>query len=436
MLTHPRRARAALAALVLSFALLPVSGAQAADKLCFAEVPDCIEGRFAEFWQQNGGLAVFGLPKSPASQQTIEGGSFLVQQFERNRFELHPENARPYDVLLGRLGDDLLKRQGRDWNTFGKVGGAPANCIFFSETGHSVCDPFLRMYRANGLEFDGARGKSLAESLALFGLPLSEPQVETMADGKSYNVQWFERARFELHPENQSPYDVLLGLLGNELLSAPSGPAPVANNCADVPEPVSARIRPGKCVKAGITLEVDIFGFRPNEDVGLWINAPDGSMAGTRRTLNIGPTGGANGVPLDTATLPAGVYSFVVQGVSSNHQSIAYFKVLPGDAAPAPQPGNLPASQNATASPSSGPRGTTFAFVGRGFQPGESVGVYITAPDQSVFGAPFQVQADGAGVSEGVTFRADSSVPPGVYAITFEGIQSKNKAVAYFQITQ
>ena len=26
--------------------------------------------------------------------------------------------------------------------------------------------------------------------------------AETLADGKSYQVQYFERARFELHPEN------------------------------------------------------------------------------------------------------------------------------------------------------------------------------------------------------------------------------------------
>jgi hypothetical protein len=34
-----------------------------------------------------------------------------------------------------------------------------------------------------------------------------------------YLAQYFERARFEAHPELAgSPYEVLLGLLGNELL--------------------------------------------------------------------------------------------------------------------------------------------------------------------------------------------------------------------------
>lgn len=446
MSTHVRNLITLSAALLLALILLPAGSTHAADRICFTQVPDCIEGRFAEFWKQNGGLPVFGLPKSPASQQTVEGKSYLVQQFERNRFELHPENARPYDVLLGRLGDDLLKRSGRDWNTFAKVPGAPANCVFFAETGHSVCEPFLRMYRSNGLEFDGKKGKSLAESLALFGLPLSEPQVETTPDGKNYTVQWFERARFELHPENQPPYDVLLGLLGNETMSGasqpaqptqPTQPAQPTDACADVAEPVSARIRPGKCVKQGTRVEIDVFGFTANEQIGFWITAPDGSVIGTRQTLNIGPNGGINGIPLSTNSLPVGVYSVVFQGVSSGHQSIAYFKVLPADNAGAPQqPGAVPASQNASATPSTGARGTTFRFAGTGFKPGEKVGVYVTAPDQSVFGAPFQDEADAQGTVSGISLRTDSSFPTGVYAMTFEGVESHNKAIAYFQVTQ
>jgi hypothetical protein len=131
--------------------------------------------------------------------------------------------------LLGRLGADGLVQQGRDWFTFPK-GQQQDGCLFFAESGHTICEPFLSVWRANGLELDGTRGKSQQESLALFGLPLSEPQSETLSDGKTYTVQWFERARFELHPENQPPFDVLLGLLGNEVrTSEPSAtptPAP------------------------------------------------------------------------------------------------------------------------------------------------------------------------------------------------------------------
>src|SRR6188472_2827945 len=47
------------------------------------------------------------------------------------------------------------------------------------------------------------------------GLPITVRRSEIAPqDGKSYETQWFERARFEAHPENEYPYDVLLGLLG------------------------------------------------------------------------------------------------------------------------------------------------------------------------------------------------------------------------------
>src|SRR5512134_1264178 len=89
---------------LLALALGQAPRARAAERICFKEVPNCIEGRFAEYWRQNGGLAIFGFPLNAARQEKVEGKSYLVQLFERNRFELHPEKRRPYDVLLGRLG--------------------------------------------------------------------------------------------------------------------------------------------------------------------------------------------------------------------------------------------------------------------------------------------------------------------------------------------
>src|SRR5690242_20841576 len=107
-------------------ALAPGGGALAqTGQRCFSETGFCIDGRIREFWEQNGGLPVFGLPVTPQQQDTIEGKALQVQWFERNRLELHPENARPYDVLLGRLGADRLAQQGRDPFTFAKSGAQP-----------------------------------------------------------------------------------------------------------------------------------------------------------------------------------------------------------------------------------------------------------------------------------------------------------------------
>jgi pimeloyl-ACP methyl ester carboxylesterase len=199
------------------------------EERCFAETGFCISGRIREFWEQNGGLPVFGLPIGPLQEEVIEGQRTAVQWFERNRLELHPENAPPFDVLLGRLGADLLEQRGRNWYAFPKS-EPQAGCRFFAETGHNICGSILAAWRASGLELDGRAGKSELENLALFGLPLSDAQTEQLADGRTYTVQWFERARIELHPENAPPADVLLGLLGSEMQggSVTATPAPVA----------------------------------------------------------------------------------------------------------------------------------------------------------------------------------------------------------------
>ncbi len=178
--------------------------------IAFPATGQSLQGRFLEYWRGNGGLAVFGYPI------TTQSGAPLAQAFERARFEYHPENQAPYDVLLGRLGVEALQAQGRDWQTFASVDSAPADCRYFAETKHSLCGAFAAYWQSHGLEFDGRRGSSFAESLALFGMPISEPQQE-MIEGRTVMVQWFERARFEYHPENQAPYDVLLGRLGSAL---------------------------------------------------------------------------------------------------------------------------------------------------------------------------------------------------------------------------
>jgi hypothetical protein len=164
---------------------------------------------------------------------TVDGAKVIAQRFERNRLELHPTNNRPYDVLLGRLGADRLGQQGRDWNTFSKSGDTP-RCIFFAQTQQQVCGTILAYWKSHGLNIDGKTQVTEAESLALFGLPLSPLQTETMADGKQYQVQWFERARFELHPENAAPYDVLLGLLGNEVGAPATTVTPAAQSPTSV----------------------------------------------------------------------------------------------------------------------------------------------------------------------------------------------------------
>ena len=170
---------------------------------------------FRTFWQQNGGLPIFGYPISEAfTERGEDGRDYTVQYFERYRMEAHPENAPPYNVLLTRIGDAILQQNGRDWFTFERSSPQPG-CRYFPQTQHNVCGAFLSYWQSQGLQIDGRPAVSPVESLALFGQPLSEPQLETLSDGQQHVVQWFERARFEMHDSG-----VLLGLLGNELAAA------------------------------------------------------------------------------------------------------------------------------------------------------------------------------------------------------------------------
>src|SRR5215210_706659 len=141
---------------VMAFAigLLTFQPVQAqTEQRCFTETNQCLAGRIREFWEQNGGLAVFGFPVTGQQEEEVEGKKYQAQWFQRNRMELHPENTRPYDVLLGRLGDQRLSQQQRNWTTFSKVTSAPAGCLYFAETGHNLCEPFLSYFKSNGLEF-------------------------------------------------------------------------------------------------------------------------------------------------------------------------------------------------------------------------------------------------------------------------------------------
>ena len=75
----------------------------------FVETQHVLCPPFRAYWEQQGGLAIYGLPLS----DPFEENGRLVQYFERNRFEHHPEFAGTrYEVLLGLLGRELFSGVG------------------------------------------------------------------------------------------------------------------------------------------------------------------------------------------------------------------------------------------------------------------------------------------------------------------------------------
>jgi len=174
--------------------------ANTATQTYFPPVGHTLKNAFLKFWQQNGGLPVFGYPLTEEFSEVspTDGKTYTVQYFERNRFELHPEFAGTRnEVLMGLLGVEMTR--GRTFPP-GAAFTGDATHAYFPETRHSLSGPFLKYWQQHG-------------GLPIFGYPISE---ELMENG--YLVQYFERNRFEYHPENSSPYDVLLGLLGTEIM--------------------------------------------------------------------------------------------------------------------------------------------------------------------------------------------------------------------------
>ncbi len=237
-----------LVTLAATLASCSATPASAQPQLCFPDVPgidDCIDPAFAAYWRVNGGLPIFGYPIGPSGQTTPEGAEtpITVQWFERNRLELHPSNPAPYRVQLGRIGAERLEQLGRDhWADGGEPGPIPG-CLWFAETRHNVCDEpggaaFKSYWESNGLRIAGL--SPYEQSLALFGLPLTTANPEPGPDGELIVTQWFERARFEWHPDNPAGSRVLLGLLGRETM--PGAGAPVAWAPAPGPSPYGVEI--------------------------------------------------------------------------------------------------------------------------------------------------------------------------------------------------
>lgn len=189
-------------------AMLSITTATSAqnDERCFPETGYCISGSIRSYWENNGGLTVFGYPITDLHTETIEAWTGPVQWFERDRLEDHGDDG----VLAGRLGARHLELRGTPWHTFPQVASAPSGCSFFPETGHSMCEPFNIYWHNNG-------------GLERFGYPITEPYETTIGDWTG-TVQYFERRRIEYHPENRgTPYEILLGLLGKEVNNEPCG---------------------------------------------------------------------------------------------------------------------------------------------------------------------------------------------------------------------
>ena len=167
------------------------------------------------------------------------------------------------------------------------------NCQTFPQTGKTICGKFLAYWQSHG-------------GLAQQGYPISAEFTEAsdLDPGKSYTVQYFQRAVFELHPEYAgTPYEVLLAQLGTYRLqqkypngvpgggAPPPAPAPVpaASPTAPAPNPTAPPAPPPSGGIVGQTIN-----FKGTGNQGSF----KGTVAEVRETRTINGAGGpvtANG---------------------------------------------------------------------------------------------------------------------------------------------
>jgi hypothetical protein len=135
---------------------------------------------FLDFWRANGQALIFGYP---ITEEIVEDEQ-VVQYFERARFEYHAGQA-------GEVGEVRLGLLGREVLTDADPAGVPDpqnGSHYFPETHHTLSGEFLSYWKRRG-------------GLPIFGYSISEKVEES---GRI--VQYFERARFEYHPEDMKSF--------------------------------------------------------------------------------------------------------------------------------------------------------------------------------------------------------------------------------------
>lgn len=164
---------------------------------------------FLKAWQANGGLRTFGYPIT----ERLEEEGREVQYFERARFELHPEHEGTQYIVQASLLGNWMAEDRRDEEPFQRQDppedDSDSSRQYFEQTGHALAYGFKEYWEQNG-------------GLYVFGYPISTEFSEYNRDTEQdHTVQYFERTRFEWHPEHQgTPYEVLLGRMGAEYADA------------------------------------------------------------------------------------------------------------------------------------------------------------------------------------------------------------------------
>lgn len=194
---------------------------------------------------------------------------------------------------------------------------AADECQTFTETGKAVCGDFLIYWRDHG-------------GVAQQGFPISDVVSEVSdTDGKTYKVQYFERAVFEAHPENTPPYTILLGLLGSQKYkakypggaSAPSQTGTVAiPTTAAVPTNTppaaiaTATATPATPATASGVTFLSVQGNTPGGAASVAVKGPRSAQCAITYTSPAGVVSAASGLgPKTTTTAGVATWNWTIE---------------------------------------------------------------------------------------------------------------------------
>ncbi len=328
---HWRRFVGFAAMLALIVALLPPTAtARAADwappdVVYFPTTQHQLAEPFLSFWRDNGRTALIGEPISEA----ITANGITLQYFEKARLELHGD-----EIIRGAVGTEYLQarkitaseRPNRPRLLRGDEFDEPASNPFtrlltvalpneqdhrfFAETGHTLNSSFKLAWEQGGV--------------ARYGYPLSEEFAEVSPiDGKLYTTQYFERARFEYHPEVSANYSVVLTPIGSavatqqkvNLAPVAQGDLPAYEEALFTPPAPTAK-RPSGAPGGAKLIDVNLSAQ--------YLTAFEGSTVVFEGYVSSGR--GENVTPVGTFTIFSKLVSDDMRGADPNLPGGAYFQ--------------------------------------------------------------------------------------------------------------
>jgi hypothetical protein len=156
----------------------------------FSQTGHSVTGEFLDFYSSNPeATLLYGFP---ITDEFIDNMGRDVQYFQKARFEIDPTAEPGKRVKITDVGSLVFEAK-----NLTAVSDMPTNTPACARYGaYYICNAFLDFFKKHG-------------GLAQFGYPISNYSIE----GDRY-IQYFERARFEYHPELSSFDYVLLTDIG------------------------------------------------------------------------------------------------------------------------------------------------------------------------------------------------------------------------------